>query len=681
MKVTGLGGVPSTGVGAVVLNVTAVSPEASGYATVYPAGAARPTASNLNYESGQIVPNMVIAKVGVGGEVTIFSQQRAHFVVDVQGWYPAGSTYSALTPQRVLDTRQNSRVAAGSVRTVKVAGRAGVPSTGVGAVALNVTAVDPAVGGYATVYPSGASRPTASNLNYTAGQIVPNMVIAKVGENGEISIFSQQDSDFVVDVQGWYPTSSSHNAQNPTRVLDTRTSGGVVNSGSARRIKVTGTSGVPSSGVAAVVLNVTAVSPDAAGYATVYPSGTARPTASNLNYVAGQIVPNMVIAKVGTNGEVSLFSQQNSHYVVDVQGWYATSGAPTPTPTTPAVRSSVEVNQRLSTDESLTSPNGAYRLTMQSNGNLVLRKSSGEVVWTSGTEGKGASFAVPQSDGNFVIYRNSGGAIWESGTKDSAGRRLTLDNDGVARLRSPQGTVVWATNARYGLVKARTQAMSAPSLTSTLKRWYDPGSNLKLECHVRGQAVTGFYGGPSDLWYKVGDSYVPDIDMSTGSNNPVVGACSSDSPSSGYKLPWDAGKTYPVTQAPGESFSHQNEWNRTAVDFGLPSGTPVLASASGRVKQAGAVSGGAGVQILVDHGSDNCSQYIHLSRVVVAAGQQVKQGQLIGYSGATGAATGPHLHWAGVYCSSGRSKFVIKTDEAGTNYPRGARLTSTNTRR
>ena len=69
------------------------------------------------------------------------------------------------------------------------------------------------------------------------------------------------------------------------------------------------------------MLNVTAVVPDAPGHVTVFPCGSRVPTASNLNYVPGQVVPNAVLAKVGAGGKVCLFSVAGTDLLVDVNGF------------------------------------------------------------------------------------------------------------------------------------------------------------------------------------------------------------------------------------------------------------------------------------------------------------------------------------------------------------------------
>ncbi|HWM19159.1 MAG TPA: S8 family serine peptidase [Ilumatobacteraceae bacterium] len=84
VQVAGLGGVPSTARTA-MLNVTAIGPSSAGFMTVFPCGTPVPTASNLNYASGQTIPNAVAAKIGDGGRVCIYTSAAAHLVVDVNG--------------------------------------------------------------------------------------------------------------------------------------------------------------------------------------------------------------------------------------------------------------------------------------------------------------------------------------------------------------------------------------------------------------------------------------------------------------------------------------------------------------------------------------------------------------------------------------------------------------------
>ena len=351
VKVTGVAGVPATGVTAVALNVTETQFTGPfSYLTVWPTGSPRPHASNLNFDPGPSVPNSVIARVGIDGKVSIYNNQGSvHVVADIQGWFSgdtSGSSYVPLAPGRILDTREGlgapaAQVGPTGVIELGVLGVGGVPLTGVSAVVLNVT-VTRATGpeSYLTVWPSGSSRPTASNLNFSGGPPSTNLVIARVGEGGKVAIYNNMGSvDVVADTQGYFASpvaadaalpGSVYWASNPARILDTRDGTGVPGGATGQLgtqgvldLQVTGAAGVPSNATA-VVLNVTvSESPGPESYLTVWPTGTQRPHASNLNFVAGQTVPNLVIARIGTGGKVSFYNNLGSTFVIaDVQGWF-----------------------------------------------------------------------------------------------------------------------------------------------------------------------------------------------------------------------------------------------------------------------------------------------------------------------------------------------------------------------
>ncbi|MEO6156611.1 MAG: hypothetical protein ABIQ39_03165, partial [Ilumatobacteraceae bacterium] len=172
---------------------------------------------------------------GAGGQVSVFaSSGSVDVVVDVLGWFPTGTGFNGLTPARLMDTRvdgttidgiaqRGGKVGGGTFTNLTVVGRGGVPVDGVGSVALNVTVTNPTVVGFVTVWPTGTTRPLASNLNFVAGQTVPNMVIVPVGAGGQVSVFASSGSvDVVVDVLGWFPTGTGFNGLTPARLMDTR---------------------------------------------------------------------------------------------------------------------------------------------------------------------------------------------------------------------------------------------------------------------------------------------------------------------------------------------------------------------------------------------------------------------------------------------------------------------------
>ena len=338
LTVTGVGGVPPTGVSAVVLNVTATEATAATFVTVYPAGNERPTASNLNVVRDQTVPNLVTVAVGAGGQVALYNHNGAvHLVADVNGWYGAsgsaggGAFIPTVPPSRKLDTRDKS-TPLGTEGVVSL--RIGAGGNTITAAALNVTVTEPTAASYITVYPSGAVRPLASNLNMKAGQTVANMVIARVGPDGFVNFYNHAGSShLVVDLLGVFDDASlpvfggQFEGTVPVRVLDSRqpgdaTGGAPLGEGATFVLPVAGRVGVPAT-ASAVVVNVTATEPTADSYLTVWPSDEVRPTASNLNMAPGDTVPNLAVVPLALDGTVSIYNHGGtSHVIVDVVGWY-----------------------------------------------------------------------------------------------------------------------------------------------------------------------------------------------------------------------------------------------------------------------------------------------------------------------------------------------------------------------
>ena len=109
----------------------------------------------------------------------------------------------------------------------------------------------------------------------------------------------------------------------PTRILDTRVSRNTLASQTPLKLQVTSASGPVPSGAGSVVLNVTAVMPQGDGYIEVWPDGVAQPTSSNLNFRAGEIVPNMVMVALPTSGSLDIYSNVGVDVVVDVAGYFA----------------------------------------------------------------------------------------------------------------------------------------------------------------------------------------------------------------------------------------------------------------------------------------------------------------------------------------------------------------------
>ena len=353
LPIAGRGGVPASGAVAVAFNLTAVDVAAPGYFTASPSGEPRPVVSNLNVTArGQIVANLVVVRLGANGAVDLFSQAGGDLVADVAGYWTAaaaatGGRFVAAKPVRILDTRVGTGgtgpLGVGGKIDVQIAGQGTVPAAGASSVVLNVTATDANAAGYVSAWPTGQAQPLASVLNLPArGATVPNLVIVPLGAGGKVSLFAQTGAHLIADVAGWFTADSAASGTDglfvplsPARILDTRPSAFVAATQS-RLLPVGGNGGVPAGGVGAVVLNLTGTEARTAGYVTVYPAQTNIPLASNLNLpAAGATVANAAFASLGSGEAVRLYSQQGTHLVVDVAGYFL--GTPVPAEVVPVV--------------------------------------------------------------------------------------------------------------------------------------------------------------------------------------------------------------------------------------------------------------------------------------------------------------------------------------------------------
>ena len=335
VQVAGRGGVPLSGAGAVVVNITVTAPTAAGYLSTFPTGAARPEVSSLNFVGRQTVANLVTVQLGAGGKVSLFngSAGTVQVLVDVAGYYRSGTgtepgTFTPVVPARLLDSRP-AGVAPLSRTTVDTANRSPIPTGRYDAAVLNVTAVTPAARGFLTVYPANLTNPpTASNLNFPAGRTVPNMVTSPVDSSGKVLIYnaSQGQTNLLADVTGYYHSGTridrgAFTPVTPTRLLDTRPTGKVPG-GSAVALRIDNGSPVPANS-SAVVLNVTVVHALGPGFLTVFPSDRSTPQASNINFVTGIDIANQIVVPIGADGRVVLLNSSAgaTDLLADVAGY------------------------------------------------------------------------------------------------------------------------------------------------------------------------------------------------------------------------------------------------------------------------------------------------------------------------------------------------------------------------
>lgn len=280
--------------------------------------------------------------------------------------------FTGVAPTRVCDTRPPSmsgitdacsghRLTGGVPLVVNLP--ASVVPRGAGAVVANVTVTGPGSVGYLSVYATGATPPASTNVNFTTGQTVANLVTVATGFSVGLASISVVDgpgtagADVIVDVEGYdappgVSTAGGFHPLTPARAADTRcgqtiapsfcaTEGLPAVNRSLRRIgpgaqdpvAVTGVGGVPSAGVAAVAVNVTVVSPSSAGYVTVAPGGSipigGPPASSSINFAPGEVLANEVLVPVAPDGTITVFNHTGStDAVVDVVGWFSNSDGP-----------------------------------------------------------------------------------------------------------------------------------------------------------------------------------------------------------------------------------------------------------------------------------------------------------------------------------------------------------------
>ena len=236
---------------------------------------------------------------------------------------PAGR-YVPLGPVRALDTRlTGGPLAGGTTRDLSLLA-SGVPADAVGVV-LNVTVTGSTASSFVSVFPAGSDRPPTSTVNMVTGQVVANAALLGLGPNGTVTFYNNfGNTHVVVDVYGYYAASATAGFVSlaPTRLVDTRLSGGALGPGATRRVQVT--PAVPP-GAAAAILNVTVDQPTGAGFLSLYP-GSFNGT-SSVNFVPGSTVPNLVTVPLAADGSVEVRnSWGNTHVIVDLLGYYQPGG-------------------------------------------------------------------------------------------------------------------------------------------------------------------------------------------------------------------------------------------------------------------------------------------------------------------------------------------------------------------
>jgi hypothetical protein len=329
-------GIPATAAG-YSMNVAVVPQKTLGYITLWPSGQSQPLVATLNSVDGRIKSNAAIVPAGANGAVSVFSTDTTDVILDINGYFVAGNSPSALafypvTPCRVADTR-NAAGALGGPSLVPQSARAfpvldsscGLPADAQ-AYSLNFAAVPKGPLGYITVWPTGLEQPLVASLNDLTGTVAANAVVVPAGSNGAVSVFTTNATDLVIDTNGYFAPQGTGGlalyTMTPCRVLDTRLPAGSPPFSTTLNVNVTSSPcNVPAT-AQAFVFNATVIPPGPLGYITMWAQGQPQPLAATLNAIDGAITNNMAIVPT-KNGSISVFPSGPTQLVLDLFGYFA----------------------------------------------------------------------------------------------------------------------------------------------------------------------------------------------------------------------------------------------------------------------------------------------------------------------------------------------------------------------
>jgi DNA-binding beta-propeller fold protein YncE len=322
------------------LNVTLVPNQSPvGYLTIWPASQLQPKVSTMNSD-GRIKANAAIVSAGLSGGVSVFVTNTSDVVLDIDGYFAPASqstlAFYPLPPCRVADTRNPPGDLGGPFLTggvprdfpVMEASSCNIPASAQ-AYSLNFTAVPHGSLGYLTVWQTGQDRPIVSTLNALTGAITANAAVVQAGTGGEISAYASNDTDLVVDINGYFaPPGQNGLSLYPTvpcRVLDTRppNGNGAFSGALSPPVDVLGSScGVPAQSQA-YAMNATVVPVGSLGYLTLWPDGQTQPVVSTLNAFDGTTTSNMALVPSGQQGKVDAFASGTTNLLLDISSFFA----------------------------------------------------------------------------------------------------------------------------------------------------------------------------------------------------------------------------------------------------------------------------------------------------------------------------------------------------------------------
>lgn len=319
------------------LNYTVVPKLKLAFLTTYPCGQSVPLVSTLNSD-GRIKAGAAITPAGTNGAVCVFATDDTELIMDIDGYFVPAANPSALAfypvaPCRLVDTRLATgplggpTLAGNTTRTFPLlSSSCNVPSQAQ-AYSLNFTVVPRAAKlDFLTTWPAGNPQPVVSTLNASTGTITANAAIVPAGTGGAISVFVTQDTDLVIDINGYFapPSTGGLSLFNlpPCRVLDTRIPAGSPPILGTLPVNVASSPCSVPGAAQAYVLNATVVPSEPLDFLTLWSGIGAKPLVSTLNASDSAITSNMAIVPT-TNGSISAFVPQQTHLVLDISGYMA----------------------------------------------------------------------------------------------------------------------------------------------------------------------------------------------------------------------------------------------------------------------------------------------------------------------------------------------------------------------
>ena len=319
------------------LNIAVVPQGLLGFLTVWPAGQVQPVVATLNSIDGRIKSNAAIVPAGAGGSISVFATDATDVIIDINGYFvpsgnPSALAFYPLTPCRIADTRTAAAplggpgLVAGTTRTFPVRQSNCGVAAGARAYALNFAAVPPGPLGFLTAWPTGQPRPVVASLNDPTGTVAANAVVVPAGNNGSVDVFTTDDTDLVIDINGYFappgPGGLSLYNLTPCRVLDTRLPAGSLPFSGSSDVNVVGSPCNVPAAAQAYIFSATVVPPGPLGFLTLWPQGQSRPLAATLNASDGAVTNNMAIIRT-TNGAISAFATDLTHLVLDIFAYFA----------------------------------------------------------------------------------------------------------------------------------------------------------------------------------------------------------------------------------------------------------------------------------------------------------------------------------------------------------------------